>query len=289
MSIRFNNVSYRYQPGTPHETAALSAITLEIATGCCFGVSGRTGAGKSTLVQLLSGLLKPACGCITIDRTDGTAQTEIEMPGHVGIVFQYPEQQLFGENVYAEIAFGVSRQGMSAAETERRVWDALKLVGLGGELLEQSPFRLSGGQKRRVAIAGVLAMQPDVLILDEPAAGLDPQGRREIMAMIAQMQKKLGFTLLLVSNYLDDIVRIADRMVILNNGSIALEGTPREVLTKSAALEAAGMVLPQITDFMKKLRKQIPELAECVLTVEEARDELLRVMPHLAEGEAPLW
>lgn len=288
MSIRIRDLSHIYMQGTPCATTALRNISLDIGSGCCTGISGRTGAGKSTLIQLLNGLLKPSSGCISVDGIDVTPGNLTEVRRRIGIVFQNPERQLFEETVYREIAFGLSRLGLSGTETDMRVREALGVVGLGEELLERSPFRLSGGQKRRVVIAGVLAMRPDVLILDEPATGLDPQGRREILDSIAKLQKELGFTLLLVSTSLDDIARLADRVVILKEGSIALEGTVREVLGNSRALESAGMLLPQITGFMMQLRKKIPELSDCILTVEEARDELKRVLAAQTGGNAPV-
>lgn len=288
MSIRIRDLSHIYMQGTPCATTALRNISLDIDSGCCTGISGRTGAGKSTLIQLLNGLLKPSSGCISVDGIDVTPGNLTEVRRRTGIVFQNPERQLFEVTVYREIAFGLSRLGLSGAETDMRVREALGVVGLGEELLERSPFRLSGGQKRRVAIAGILAMRPDVLILDEPATGLDPQGRREILDSISTLQRELGFTLLLVSTSLDDIARLADRVVILKEGSVALEGTVREVLGNSRALEGAGMLLPQITGFMMQLRKKIPELSDCILTVEEARDELKRVLSAQTGGSAPI-
>lgn len=286
MPISINNLSHTYMQGTPFATTALRNISLNIYSGRCTGISGRTGSGKSTLVQLLSGLLEPSSGCVSIDGIDVAKSNLAELRRRIGIVFQYPERQLFERTVYKEIAFGLSRFALSSAETDMRVREALIRVGLGEELLDKSPFRLSGGQKRRIAIAAILAMRPEILILDEPAAGLDPQGRREILDGVARMQRELGFTLLLVSNSLDDIIRLADRVVILNNGSVALEGTVRDVLGNSEALESAGMLMPKITGFMMQLRKKIPELRDCILTVDEARDELKRVMSLSAEGDA---
>jgi len=278
MSIRINNLSHIYKQGTPFATTALRTVSLDIESGICTGISGRTGAGKSTLIQLLNGLLNLSSGSISVDGIDVTPGNLGELRSRIGIVFQYPERQLFEESVYKEIAFGLSRFCLDSAATGTRVREALTRVGLGEELLGTSPFRLSGGQKRRVAIASVLAMRPEILILDEPAAGLDPQGRREILDSITALQKELGFTLLLVSNSLDDIIRLADRVVILHNGSVALEGTTREVLGDSRALENAGMLLPPITAFMVQLKKTIPELHDCILTVDEATNELKRVL-----------
>lgn len=286
MPIIIKNLSHTYMQGTPFAATALRNISLDIHSGKCTGISGRSGAGKSTLAQLLSGLLKPSSGCISIDGIEILHRNQQVIPVRTGLVFQYPEQQLFEETVFKEVSFGLSCLGLSSAETDIRVREALDYVGLGEELLDKSPFRLSGGQSRRVAIAGVLAMRPDILILDEPAAGLDPQGRREILDSIATLQKELGFTLLLVSNSLDDIIRLADRVIILNNGSVALEGTTREVLENSRSLEDAGMLLPPITSFMMQLKKSIPDLRDCILGVDEARDELKRVLSQSAGGSS---
>lgn len=286
MPISINNLSHTFMQGTPFATTALRNISLDIDSGKCTGICGRTGSGKSTLVQLLNGLLKPSSGSISIDGIDVTQSNMMELRRRIGIVFQYPERQLFERTVYKEIAFGLSQFNLNSAEMDTRVREALIHVGLGEELLDKSPFRLSSGQKRRVAIASILTMRPEILILDEPAAGLDPQGRREILDSIAKMQRESGFTLLLVSNSLDDIIRRADKLVILNNGSVALQGTVREVLGNSEALENAGMLMPEITGFMMQLRKKIPELRDCILTVDEARDELKRVMSLPREGDA---
>lgn len=278
MLIRVEDLSHIRMRGTPFETTALRDISLEIHPGSCIGIAGASGSGKSTLVQHLNGVLKPSSGRISVSGVPVTERNRKELRRRVGMVFQYPEQQLFEETVYKEIAFGLSQQAVSRAETDSRIREALAVVGLGEDLLEKSPFRLSGGQKRRVAIAAVLAGRPEVLILDEPGAGLDPRGRAEIVESIAKRQRELGFTLLLVSNSLEGLVPLADRLVILKKGAVALEGTTREVLGNSRALESAGMSLPVITTFMTRLRNSIPELSDCILTVEEARDELRRVL-----------
>ena len=288
MLIRLKELSHIRMHGTPFESVALRDISLEIEPGSCLGIAGRSGSGKSTLVQHLNGVLKPSSGVISVDGVDVTRGGRKELRRRVGMVLQHPEQQLFEETVYQEIAFGLSRHAMSRVETEHRIAEALALVGLGEELLDQSPFRLSGGQRRRVAIAAVLAKRPEVLILDEPGAGLDPRGRRAIVQAIAERQKKLGFSLLLVSNSLEEIAPLTDRLLILNRGSVALEGTTREVLRNSRGLESAGMSLPLITGFMMKLRATIPELSDCILSVEEARDELKRVLRQKpASGATP--
>ncbi len=277
MSISIENLSHIYQPGTPSEKIALRNITLEIKTGACIGIAGQTGSGKSTLVQHLNGLLKPTSGRISVNGINVATGNLTVLRKQVGIVFQCPEQQLFGETVCKDIAFGLSNLGLSGSEIEIRVREALRVVGLEDDLLHKSPFRLSGGQKRRVAIAGVLVMRPQILVLDEPAAGLDPQGRRDILDFIGKLHKQSGMTILLVSHSLDDIVRLAERVVILKQGALVMEGKTRDVLNDLEALENAGMSVPPITILMNRLKKEIPELNDCLLTVEEARNELRRV------------
>lgn len=287
MLIRVEELSHIRMRGTPFETTALRDISLEIHPGSCIGIAGASGSGKSTLVQHLNGVLKPSSGRISVSGVPVTERNRKELRRRVGMVSQHPEQQLFEETVYKEIAFGLSQQAVSRAETDSRIREALAVVGLGEDLLEKSPFRLSGGQKRRVAIAAVLAGRPEILILDEPGAGLDPRGRAEIVESIAKRQRELGFTLLLVSNSLEGLVPLADRLVILKKGTVALEGTTRDVLGNSRALESAGMSLPVITTFMTRLRNSIPELSDCILTVEEARDELRRVLRKPGGDAAP--
>ena len=277
MSIRIENLSHIYQPGTPAEKIALRNITLEVETGSCLGIAGQTAAGKSTLVQHLNGLLKPTSGSITVNGVNAVTGSLAELRRQVGIVFQYPEQQLFGETVYNDIAFGLSKAGMSGSEIGMRVREALRAVGLGDDLLDRSPFSLSGGEKRRVAIAGILVMRPRILVLDEPAAGLDPLGRREIVDFIGRLHRQLGITLLLVSHSMDDIVRLAEKVVILKNGAVAMAGATREVLGDLGAFEQTGLTVPPITSFMDSLKRSMPEIQGCQLTVEEARDELKRV------------
>lgn len=273
MSIRIENLSHSYHPGTPFEKITLRNITLDIETGACVGIAGRSGSGKTTLIQHMNGLLKPATGRILVDGADNLA----ELRRQVGVLFQYPEQQLFGETVFKDIAFGLSNNGMGRSETELRVREAMTVVGLDEALLERSPFTLSGGQQRRVAIAGVLVMRPRILVLDEPAAGLDPQGRSELMAFFGKLRQETGITLLLASHTLDDIVRLADRVVILNHGTVPAEGKTREVIRDMRLLEIAGLTAPPITCFMNRLKQMLPEIDDCLLTVEEARDELMRL------------
>ena len=285
MLISIRDLSHLRMRGTPFETAALSSITLDIGPGGCIGISGRSGSGKSTLVQHLNGTLKPTAGSISVGGIDVAARSRKESLSRVGMVFQYPEQQLFEETVYREIAFGLARAGMSRDEIDIRIRETIQVAGLGEELLQMSPFRLSGGEKRRVAIAAVLAGRPEILILDEPAAGLDPRGRRDILNSIARMQRELGFTLVLVSNSLEEMVRLADRIVILKDGAVALQGSTREVIGNARALESAGMPVPVIAAFMTKLRAFLPELDDCVVTVEQAREELKRVLLRRSDGD----
>lgn len=277
MSVRIEDLSHLYLRGTPFEQTALRNITLAIAKGECVGIAGHAGSGKTTLIRHLNGLLQPTSGRIAVNGVDIAARNLKEVRREVGLLFQYPEQQFFEETVYKEIAFGLSGSGMSIAHTDRRVGEALHAVGLGEELLGRSPFALSGGQKRRVAIAGVLVRRPEILVLDEPVAGLDPQGRREILDLLAKLRKEPGLTLLLVSHNMEDFVRLADRVVILKNGAVAMEGRTREVLLDVRALESAGVAAPQITYFMMKLKKAMPEINDRILTVAEAGDELKRV------------
>jgi energy-coupling factor transport system ATP-binding protein len=280
MSVRIENLSHFYQRGTPFERAALRNITLDIPTGACIGIAGRSGSGKTTLIQHLNGLLKPATGAIAVNGIDVARWDLKELRRRVGIVFQYPEHQIFEETVYREIAFGLKGSGLTAQESDLRVREVLHVVGLGGEILEKSPFALSGGEKRRVAIAGVLVMSPEILVLDEPAAGLDPQGCRIILDLLARLHRETGITLVLVSHAMDHLVRLADRLIILKEGAIALEGKTREVFRDAEALESIGVAVPQITRFMMKLKKALPELRGDILTVEEARAELNRVLPR---------
>jgi energy-coupling factor transport system ATP-binding protein len=274
MSIHIENLSHVVMRGTPVEKTVLCDITLDIERGSFVGIVGRSGSGKSTLVQHLNGLLKATSGKITVNGLDVAPGKLGELRRQVGMVFQFPEQQLFEETVYRDIAFGLSTSGMSSAETDTRVKEALKTVGLGEEFLGKSPFRLSGGEKRRVAIAGVLVMDPCIIVLDEPAAGLDPGGRREILDFVAKLSRERGMTVLLVSHDTDDIIRLADKAVVLKNGRIAMNGPTREVFGNVSALEDAGLAPPRITSFMMALKKKIPEINDRILTVEEAREEL---------------
>lgn len=278
MSIQLTDLCHVYLPGTPAARIALRNITLEIESGSSLGIAGQTGSGKTTLIQHLNGLLLPSSGSISVDGLNVTARNRGELRRRVGIVFQSPEQQLFAEKVCQEIAFGLSGQGMTATAIERRVRETLAAVGLGEELLSRSPFCLSGGEQRRVAIAGVLVNRPEILVLDEPGAGLDPQGRNEILDFLVKLRRELGLTLILVSHNMADLVRCTERMVLLHQGAIVKAGTTREVFQDLPALESAGLAPPPITSFMLKLKEKIPEISGCILTVAQAHEELRRAL-----------
>jgi len=264
--------------GSPFESTALREINLEIADGEFIGLIGHTGSGKSTLIQHLNGLLKPTSGTITVNgiRIDKNTRNLKELRRHVGLVFQYPEHQLFEETIYQDIAFGPKNLGLSPKEVEERVREAMSLVGLDYDSLkDRSPFELSGGQRRRVAIAGVIAMKPKILILDEPTAGLDPRGRDEILGQVNGFHKKFGLTVILVSHSMEDIARLVDKIIVMNKGRVALYGTPREVFKHSEELEKMGLGIPQITRLVKRLREKGMDIPEDVFTIEQAKKIIL--------------
>ncbi|MSS42346.1 energy-coupling factor transporter ATPase [Anaerosalibacter bizertensis] len=281
MIIKIENLSYVYNPESPFETKALDNINLEIENGDFVGLIGHTGSGKSTLVQHLNGLIRPTKGKIIIDGLDITAkETKLRtVRQEVGLVFQYPEYQLFEETVYKDIAFGPRNLGLDEGEIDSRVKKAMELVGLDFEnMRDRSPFELSGGQKRRVAIAGVVAMEPKVLILDEPTAGLDPKGRDEILGEIQNLYKKEGITIILVSHSMEDIAKLVNKIVVMSGGQIAMEGTPREVFKNGKELEKLGLGIPQVTDFMRKFKSKGNPVSDDILTIEEAKVELLKYL-----------
>ena len=278
MIIQLKNVSYVYNPGTPFEKSALEDISLDIAEGDFIGLIGHTGSGKSTLVQHLNGLMKATSGEIIVDGESlSDKQTKMKkIRQKVGLVFQYPEHQLFEETIYKDIAFGPKNLGLSEEEIDTRVRRAMELVGLDfEELKDRSPFELSGGQKRRVAIAGVIAMRPKVLILDEPTAGLDPKGRDEILDEIRKLYEKENITTILVSHSMEDIARLVNRTIVMHKGKIAMDGTTREVFSRSEELEKMGLGIPQITQFMKMFKEKGHIVREDVLTIDEAKDVIL--------------
>ena len=276
MSIKVENLSYVYMKGTPFEKKALDNINIDIDDGEFLGIIGHTGSGKSTLVQHLNGLLKPTSGKIYIDGTDISGKNAKELRNQVGIVFQYPEHQLFEETVFKDIAFGLERRGFKEDEIEVKVKSALKMVGLPEENLSKSPFELSGGQKRRVAIAGVLVLEPRILVLDEPTAGLDPKGREDIFELITSLHRQLKTTVILVSHSMEDIARFVKRVIVLNRGTIDMDGSLENVFRQVERLEQMGLSVPQITYLMKRLKTYVPEINENIFTVEEAKIEIIK-------------
>lgn len=279
MSVELKDVTYTYSPGTAYEMHALEHVSMEIQDGQFVGVIGHTGSGKSTLVQHFNGLIRPTSGHVYYNGEDiwQEGYNLRELRSHVGLVFQYPEHQLFETDVITDVCFGPKNQGLSPEECKERAREALRLVGFPEELYEVSPFDLSGGQKRRVAIAGVLAMHPQVLVLDEPTAGLDPKGRDEILDQIALLHEKQDMTVILVSHSMEDIAKYVERIIVMNRGEKMYDGTPREVFAHYKELEKVGLAAPQVTYIMNALKENgIPVSAEAT-TVEEAADEIMRV------------
>lgn len=278
--IETQNCTLRYSAGTPFEREALHDVSVSIEEGEFVGVIGHTGSGKSSFVQLLNGLLKPDSGRILLDGHDiWEHPKEIrKVRFEVGMVFQYPEYQLFEETVYKDIAFGPRNMGLSEEEISERVHTAAEWVGLKAELLHKSPFELSGGEKRRAAIAGVMAMRPRVLILDEPTAGLDPRGRDLILNRIRAYQQEFHTTVLLVSHSMEDIARVADRVLVLNNGSVAMLETTDRIFSQAAKLENMGLSVPAVTAIFAKLRERGFAVSDSVYTVENAKAALLSLL-----------
>ncbi len=281
MIMKINNLNYIYNPNTPFEKKALDDINIEINAGEFIGLIGHTGSGKSTLVQHLNGLMKPTSGSITIDDiniTEKDANLRL-VRQKVGLVFQYPEHQLFEETIYKDIAFGPKNLGLSDQEVLTRVKDSMEQVGLDFESLkDRSPFELSGGQKRRVAIAGVLAMKPKILVLDEPTAGLDPNGRDEILGEIQKLYEKEGITIILVSHSMEDVAKLVDRILVMHRGKLAMDGETRDIFRRADELEQLGLGVPQITKFMKIYKEKGNDVKETILTVEEAKEEIIKYL-----------
>lgn len=276
-TIQTKGLTYRYGIGTPFEKTAVDHVDLEIESGSFVGIIGHTGSGKSTLIQHLNGLLKPTEGSILLDGKDIWAEKAQmrQVRFRVGLVFQYPEYQIFEETVAKDIAFGPRNMGLAEEEVQARVKETAAIVGLSDDILEQSPFLLSGGQKRRVAIAGVMAMRPEVLILDEPTAGLDPRGREEILEEIKAYRRQTGATILLVSHSMEDVARHAQQILVMNAGKVFCYGTVENVFRRSQELQAIGLAVPQITRVCNALRaKEIP-LTEDIFTVEQAKEQLI--------------
>ena len=269
--LEVKDLNYIYSAGTPFEHKALEDVNFAVHSGEFIGIIGHTGSGKSTLMQQLNGLLKPTSGTVLLDGEDIWSDKKLTRQARfrVGLVFQYPEYQLFEETVYKDIAFGPKNMGLSAEEIDRRVREAAGFVGLTEKQLEVSPFDLSGGQKRRVAIAGVIAMEPEVLILDEPTAGLDPTGRAEILANIEAYRKAKNATIMMVSHSMEDVARLTDRLLVLNGSRIAMDGTPDEVFRHAGELQAMGLNIPQVTQVFLHLKAMGVEVPS-VYTIDQA-------------------
>ncbi len=280
MSIKAENLTYIYGKGTAFEQYALKNVNFEIPDGQFVGLIGHTGSGKSTLIQHLNGLIKPTSGTIYYEGTDihSEGYSLRDLRSKVGLVFQYPEHQLFEIDVFSDVCYGPKNLGLGKEEVEERAKEALRLVGLDERYWEQSPFELSGGQKRRVAIAGVLAMNPKVLILDEPTAGLDPKGRDEILEEISQLHQERKMSIILVSHSMEDIARYADRLIVMNHGEKAFDGAPKEVFEHYRELETMGLAAPQVTYIIHRLREHGVPIEEGITTVEEARDEIIKLL-----------
>ena len=281
MSIKIENLTHVYMPKTPFENKALDDVNLVIEDGEFLALIGHTGSGKSTLIQHLNGLLEPSSGRILVDNIDITnKETKLtDIRKKIGLVFQYPEYQLFEETIEKDIAFGPNNLGLSEEEVSDRVKKSMEMVGLDYESYKDvSPFDLSGGQKRRVAIAGVIAMEPKVLILDEPTAGLDPKGRDDILDQIKTLHEKYKMTIVLVSHSMEDVGKLAERIVVMNKGKIALMGKPAEIFKEVETLENIGLAVPQVTYLMRELKRRGFNVSEEVFTVEQGSKELLKVL-----------
>lgn len=305
MPLELKNVSYVYEIGTPNEKKALTDVSVTFEKGEFIGIIGHTGSGKSTMIQMLNGLIKPTSGAILLNGVDinadptdeevreychlpegkkigkkqrkqAKAKRMLQVRQTVGLVFQYPEHQLFEMTIEKDIAFGPSNMGLPKEEIDRRVRQSMALVGLDESFLQKSPFELSGGQKRRVAIAGVLAMQPDYLILDEPTAGLDPKGRDEILGEMKRLQKETGISVLLVSHSMDDVARYTDRIVAMDNSKLRFDGTPDEVFTHAEELKAMGLNIPQVTELSLRLREKGYVIDHTILNLDQMEEWLVK-------------
>ena len=280
MSIELKNVCYTYSPGTAYEMHALKDVNLTISDNQFIGIIGHTGSGKSTLIQLFNGLMKPTSGEVLYNGENiwNENYNLKKLRSEVGLVFQYPEHQLFEVDVLSDVCFGPKNQGLTKEEAQVRAKMALGQVGIPEELYQKSPFELSGGQKKRVAIAGVLAMNPKILILDEPTAGLDPQGRDEILNQIAELHEKRGITIVLVSHSMEDIARYVGRIIVMNHGEVTFDDTPKKVFSHYKELEKIGLGAPQITYIMHELKERGLDVDTTATTVEEAKESILHVL-----------
>lgn len=281
MSIKIQNLTHIYMKGSPFEKKALNNVNITIKSGEFVALIGHTGSGKSTLIQHINGLLKPHTGSIVIDDVDIT-QKKINLNfirKKVGLVFQYPEYQLFEETIEKDIAFGPKNLGLSDDDINKRVRRAMNMVGLDYEKYkDKSPFDLSGGQKRRVAIAGVVAMEPKILILDEPTAGLDPKGRDDILGKIKDLHREYSMTIILVSHSMEDVAKLADRILVMNKGRCILDGRPSEVFKEIDTLESVGLAVPQVTYLVKRLKSKGFDISDNIFTVEQAKKEIFRIL-----------
>ena len=270
--LEFKNVSYVYSKNTPFEKAAVSSVSITIKDNAVTGLIGHTGSGKSTLAQMMNALIKPTSGEVLLDGKNINAK-DYNTPSvrfEVGLVFQYPEYQLFEETVYKDIAYGPKNMGLTDDEIDSRVRSAAKFTGISEELLDKSPFELSGGQKRRVAIAGVLAMDPKILVLDEPAAGLDPRGRNEILSGLVAYRKSRGNSLVIISHSMEDIAVYSDEIIAMSGGKVLVSGTPKEVFSKNALLTSSGLDIPQVTEVLVKLKNAGVNIDDDIFTPDEA-------------------
>ena len=290
IAIKIEHLNYIYSPGTAYEKHALRDICLEIPHGEFVGIIGHTGSGKSTLIQHLNGLVKATDGALYYNG-ENIYQNGYDMRAlrnQVGLVFQYPEHQLFETTIFDDVCFGPKNQGLSKEEAGLRAFEALRSVGLPEELYYQSPFDLSGGQKRRVAIAGVLAMKPEVLILDEPTAGLDPAGRDEILDLVARMHRERNMTVILVSHSMEDVAKYVERIIVMNHGQVMFDDTPKEVFRHYKELETIGLAAPQVTYLMHELKEHGLSVDTEATTVEEARASLMQALTGIDSGRSDI-
>lgn len=287
MAIIVDHLNCIYEAGTSMEVAALKDVCLTIPDGQFIGLIGHTGSGKSTLIQHLNGLIKATSGAVYYNGEDiyGEDYDRKMLRSKVGLVFQYPEHQLFETDVFKDVCFGPKNLGLTQKEIELRAYEALKMVGLEDDYFYQSPFELSGGQKRRVAIAGVLAMKPEVLILDEPTAGLDPKGRSEILHLIKKLQKDSGMTIILVSHSMEDVAEYVDRIIVMNRGEVMLDGEPKEVFGHVKELESVGLAAPQVTYIMHNLKENGFDVDLEATTIQEACDSIMKVLDERVKTE----
>ncbi len=287
MSIRVEHLTHIYDKGMPTQSVALDDISFTAEDGQFVGVIGHTGSGKSTLLQHLNGLLKPDSGRVIVGDVDITAPgtSMVEIRKRIGLVFQYPEYQLFEETVAKDVAFGPKNLGLSQEQIEERVREAIELVGLDYETMkDRSPFELSGGQKRRVAIAGVVAMRPEVLILDEPTAGLDPKAHKDVLTMVEEVHRRTGNITIFVSHNMADIAKLSDKIIVIDSGKMVTVGTPKEVFSRKDELRAVGLDLPPVTEFTESLREKGIDLSATILDVEQAAEEIAAYLKKKSEG-----